>query len=281
MKVLLFVNFAKQRAQECALRAKQILLSAGAECQVLSSGVPQEAMDVATQQVLDAAIKQCDVIVTIGGDGTLLHAAGRAAVMGKPILGINIGRVGFLATVEENNLDLLVKLVKNEYTLDNRSMLCTKVQGSTVYQSDALNDIVISKSAGANTIRFEIYCGDTLVNSYRGDGVIFSTPTGSTAYSLSAGGPILDAQIDGILVTPICAHSLNTPPMVFSAGRRLRVATSEHGAGGAYLSTDGKDYVPLQAKDSIMIGLSQKRLSLVSFCDSDQFRAIDQKLKGR
>ena len=89
------------------------------------------------------------------------------------------------------------------------------------------------------------------------------------------------ARIGGILVTPICAHSLNTPPMVFSAQRSLRIVTAEHRAGGAYLSTDGRDYVALDAKDEILIGLSQKHLSLVSFCEADQFRAIDKKLKGR
>ena len=227
-------------------------------------------------------IQHCDIVITVGGDGTLLHAAASAARWNKPVLGINVGRVGFLATVEESDLELLERIADEEYTLDQRLMLSARVSGNHPYQNDALNDVVICKGARTNTIRFEVYCDDILVNSYRGDGVILATPTGSTAYSLSAGGPILDADIRGILVTPICAHSLNTPPMVFSANRKIRIVTSEYsGSGGAYLSSDGRDYLALEPKDEILIGVSKKRLSLVSFYQADQFRAIDKKLKGR
>ena len=277
MKVLLIVNAAKEEAVRCARRAGEILTRAGAEWSVSQADRPAGADACAEGE----AVRSCDVVVTIGGDGTLLHAAPQAARWQKPILGVNVGRVGFLATVEATELELLAKLVENEYTLDERLMLAARVDGGMRYRSDALNDVVVSKGAGTNTIRFDIYCDGTLVNSYRGDGVVIATPTGSTAYSLSAGGPILDARIGGILVTPICAHSLNTPPMVFSAQRSLRIVTAEHRAGGAYLSTDGRDYVALGAKDDILIGLSQKHLSLVSFCEADQFRAIDKKLKGR
>ena len=227
-------------------------------------------------------MQDCDIVITVGGDGTLLHAAAWAARWSKPVLGINVGRVGFLATVEASELELLEKIASGEYTLDKRLMLTARISGNHPYQNDALNDIVICKGSRTNTIRFEVYCDDILVNSYRGDGVILATPTGSTAYSLSAGGPILDAGIRGILVTPICAHSLNTPPMVFSANRRIRIVTSEYGqCGGAYLSTDGRDYVALEPKDEILIDVSSKCLSLVSFYEADQFRAIDKKLKGR
>lgn len=277
MKVLLVVNAAKEAALRCAEQAQQLLRAAGAGCAVFHT----DPSCTAPQCGEEAAVQDCDVVVTIGGDGTLLHAAAYAARCDKPVLGINVGRVGFLATVEETELQLLAKLVKNEYTLDERLMLCARVDGAAHYRSDALNDVVISKGVGTNTIRFDIYCDDILVNSYRGDGVILATPTGSTAYSLSAGGPILDARIDGILVTPICAHSLNTPPMVFSARRSLRVVTAEYGAGQAYLSSDGRDSVPLGASDNITIGRSDYHLSLVSFCEADQFRAIDKKLKGR
>ena len=273
MKILLVVNTSKEEACRCADRADQVLSQSGAIC-------IRCAADTLAHQV--AAIQDCDIVVTVGGDGTLLHAAAWAARWDKPVLGVNVGRVGFLATVEETELEQLARLAKGSYVLDRRLMLHAQISGEHAYQNDALNDVVISKGIGANTIRFEVYCDDILVNSYRGDGVILATPTGSTAYSLSAGGPILDAEIRGILVTPICAHSLNTPPMVFSADRNIRIVTSEYGTvGGAYLSADGRDSIALSPKDEIQIGVSTKSLSLVSFCRADQFQAIDKKLKGR
>lgn len=278
MRILLVVNTSKEEAGRCADRAERILSQNGAEC---SRCAAEDFLPGAGPRGLEE-VQRCDIVITVGGDGTLLHAAACAARCDKPVLGINVGRVGFLATVEESDLNLLAKISAKEYTLDQRLMLTARILGNHSYQNDALNDVVICKGSRTNTIRFEVYCDDILVNSYRGDGVILATPTGSTAYSLSAGGPILDAEIRGILVTPICAHSLNTPPMVFSANRKIRIVTSEYGgAGGAYLSTDGRDYVALEPKDEILIGTSEKRLSLVSFYQADQFRAIDKKLKGR
>ncbi len=277
MKILFIVNIAKESACRCAERAEEILTREGAICRHCAASAFGGPFAEQAEQLL----QDCDLAITIGGDGTLLHAAAQAARCEKPVLGINVGRLGFLATVEEGELEQLSRLVRGEYVLDRRMMLSARIEGSTVYRSDALNDVVVSKGARTNTIRFEIYCDGTLVNSYRGDGVIVATPTGSTAYSLSAGGPILDARIGGILVTPICPHSLNTPPMVFSADRSLRIVTSEQEEGGAYLSTDGRDYIALGQKDEILIGLSDKNLSLVSFFEADQFRAIDKKLKGR
>ena len=277
MRILFIVNTAKESACRCAQRAEEILTRAGAECRHCAASAFSGPFSAQAEQLL----LDCDLAVTIGGDGTLLHAAAQAARCEKPVLGINVGRLGFLATMEESELEQLTRLVRGDYLLDRRMMLAASIEGATAYHSDALNDVVVSKGAGTNTIHFDIYCDGTLVNSYRGDGVIVATPTGSTAYSLSAGGPILDARIGGILVTPICAHSLNTPPMVFSADRSLRIVTSDHEEGGAYLSTDGRDYIALGKKDEILIGLSDKSLSLVSFLEADQFRAIDKKLKGR
>ena len=143
-----------------------------------------------------------------------------------------------------------------------------------------LNDVVLSKKGVGQTVDVRIYCDGTLVNEYRGDGVVVATPTGSTAYSLSAGGPVLDARISGLVVTPICAHSMHSPPMVFSAQRKLliRVVSSQE---GAVLCCDGTEGPTVYSDETVEVTLGQRTISLVSFDEAEQFRAIDKKLKGR
>ena len=228
------------------------------------------------------AFELCDVIVTVGGDGTILHAARQSLGYNKPLLGINIGRMGFLATVEAYEMEKLERLVHGEYILDRRSILSVSVDGQNRFRQTALNDVVISKSGISQTVDVEIFCDDILVNHYQGDGVVIATPTGSTAYSLSAGGPVLDAHIAGLVVTPICAHSLHSPSMVFSAGRRLRVSLSSPlGPHNALLSCDGRSPETISCQDTVDVALSDKYISLICFNEADQFEAIDKKLKGR
>ena len=160
-----------------------------------------------------------DVILTIGGDGTILHEANFTLQYQKPILGINIGRCGFLATCEVDEMEeKLAALVRGEYMLDSRMLLYVRVLGEDGWEGHALNDVVVTKGRLQQAIDFSIYCDDILVEHYRGDGVIVATPTGSTAYSLAAGGPILDSQTKGIVVTPICPHSLTSPRNGLCAG---------------------------------------------------------------
>lgn len=227
------------------------------------------------------AFSNCDAVVTVGGDGTILHVARRSLAHGKPLLGINLGRMGFLATVEVDELEKLRRLVDGDYTLDHRAILSVRVDGETPCVQTALNDVVVAKQSLGQTADISIYCDDILVNHYLGDGVIIATPTGSTAYSLSAGGPILDARIAGIVMTPLCAHSMHTPPMVFSANRRLRVMAHSPFGDEVRLSCDGQADISIHRGDTIEIALSDQYISLVSFNEADQFEAIDTKLRGR
>lgn len=229
----------------------------------------------------DKAFSACDVVVTVGGDGTILHTGRRGLSYGKPLLGVNLGRMGFLATVEVDELDKLRRLASGDYTLDRRAILTVQVSGSKQFSQTALNDVVISKQTLGQTADIRIYCDDILVNHYLGDGVVIATPTGSTAYSLSAGGPILDARIAGIVMTPLCAHSMHTPPMVFSANRRLRVKAETPFHGSVRMSCDGRSEESISSQDTIEIALADQYISLVCFNEADQFEAIDTKLKGR
>lgn len=281
MTVFLIPNLNKEHAVETTCAAIGVLRASGTQV-VMSRDIRKffPGQDVTFD--LDAqALPHCDVIVTVGGDGTILHAARQCLGYKKPLLGVNLGRMGFLATVEADELDKLARLERGEYTLDRRAILSVDVRGHSTFRQTALNDVVIFKRGISQTIDVQIYCDDILVNGFQGDGVVIATPTGSTAYSLSAGGPVLDARIDGIVMTPICAHSMHSPPMVFSARRRLRVEALSPTQDFAFLSCDGRAEEQISCGDKVDVSLSDKFVSLVCFNEADQFEAIDKKLKGR
>ena len=166
----------------------------------------------------DELYKKADIIITIGGDGTIIRYAKRAAMDNKPVLGINAGRMGYLANIEQSELDLLKKLKSGEYFIEKRMMLTITVveNGNVVNEYNALNDAVITSGFISRIIDIQAYVGNDSI-SYRADGLIVSTPTGSTAYSMSAGGPIIDPLMGGFCITPICSHALNTSSIVLSA----------------------------------------------------------------
>ena len=160
--------------------------------------------------------KKADVIITIGGDGTIIRYAKRAALEGKPVLGINAGRMGYLADIEQNELELLKKLTTGEYRVEERMMLSVRVMedGRETARHIALNDAVITSGFISRIIDISVGVADDFIH-YRADGLILSTPTGSTAYSMSAGGPIIDPLTRNFCVTPICSHSLSAKPILF------------------------------------------------------------------
>ena len=227
-------------------------------------------------------LQQADVILTIGGDGTILHEANLTLEYKKPILGVNLGRCGFLATCEISEMEAKLSAVaRGEFSLDNRMLLFVRVLGHDGWEGHALNDVVVTKGRLQQAIDFSIYCDDILVEHYRGDGVIVATPTGSTAYSLAAGGPILDSQTKGVVVTPICPHSLTSPAMVFAQERKINICVGQVIDNEVFLSCDGAAEYPLSAGSTAEIRLSDQIVQLVTFSRADQFQAIDQKLRSR
>lgn len=282
MIACLVPNIQKTGALQTAARAAEILHRLGAK--VLLAQQPGEECSVpcACSLPRKEAFEEADLLITVGGDGTILHTARYSLACNKPILGINLGRTGFLATCELDEMtEKLSLLAKGEYTLDRRMLLDVFAKTDPPWRQTALNDTVLYKSDMLHTIDFSVFCDGILVNHSRGDGVIVATPTGSTAYSLSAGGPILDAAVQGIVVTPICAHSLQRPPMVFSASRRLTIQLDTAGRQEVYISSDGARQTLLPHGCEIEITRSQQCVRLISFHMADQFHAIDQKLKGR
>lgn len=214
----------------------------------ICDGLEQAGMETAPLEEL----AQCDALIAVGGDGTFLTAARMAIPHQKPVLGINAGRLGFLAGLERHELNLLPRLATDDYTLDRRMLLEVQVtQGEQViYEGFCVNDAVISRFGTPRLAEVEVDCGGGHVLNFSGDGVIFSTPTGSTAYNFSAGGPVVEPCFESILLTPICNHALFTRSVVFAPQTYFTIPVTREGLA---LATDAEQPVSLQPGQSVTV----------------------------
>ena len=213
------------------------------------------------------------------GDGTILHSSKIATEHGLPILGVNIGTMGFIAELEAGEMDLLRRIPKGEYTVEERSMLDVSVLGGkqTLFHETALNDAVITKGAIARVIQMAIRCDGVEASAFSGDGVIVCTPTGSTAYSMSAGGPIIEPAAKNILITPICAHAIQAKSIVVSPDRVVSIRVGKVGRHNAFLSVDGGRAFRLSAGDEIVVRSSEKVTRLVRVKNTSFFDILNKK----
>ena len=258
-------------------KAAEALLAAGARV-VAPAGLAVQSAQVLAPK---AAFACADAVVTVGGDGTVLHTAKECCQYDLPVLGVNLGRTGFLATCEVEEIGRkLARLANGDFSLEHRALLQASCTGCSAPLA-ALNDLVVYSGQRRQAIDLDIFCDGQLVSHSRGDGVILATPTGSTAYSLSAGGPILDARIRGLVLTNICAHSLQRPAIVFAADRRITVRPSADQRGPILISSDGEQELPLPPGGELRVELSRKSVKLITFNGTHQFDAIDKKLRGR
>lgn len=255
-----------------------VLKKAGIPC-LMQAGVGFPKMLDGVQYLPhEQALSQCDIVITIGGDGTTLHSARDIFGQEKLLLGINLGRMGFLSALERTELNLLHNLASGDYITEDRALLSVQVNGEK--PALALNEAVIAKGSLARAIAFEVYCDGIFVDEYNADGLILATPTGSTAYSLSAGGPIIDSNLATTTVTPICAHRLASPSLVFDAQRELKVLfKGPQPNTEAFLTLDGAQVTTLNDGDKITVTKARETLKLVYFNELHQFTSIKKKLK--
>ena len=221
----------------------------------------------------------CDFIMVVGGDGTILRIAGQASLHRKPVLGVNCGTVGFMSELEPDELELVKSVKEGRFTLDDRSMLDIQVFnsiGDEVYSTVALNEAVVTKGFFNRVIPLSVIVDGQEVFQFSGDGVIVTTPTGSTAYSLAAGGPILAPSSDCLAVTPICPHSLTIKSFVISAESIVTVMP-EYKGHQVFLSPDGDTY-ELRSGDRVVIQRSQRTFSLLRIKGQGFYEIIRQKL---
>ena len=232
---------------------------------------------------LDELYREADAVIVLGGDGSLLDAARRAAPCGKPLLGINMGRLGFMSELEMSELEQLEKLFTGEYVLDHRAMLHITVKtstGGTRAESFALNDAVISNGSIARIVDLELYEGGELVTTYRADGVIVATPTGSTAYSMSAGGPIVDPELGCLCVTPICSHALTARPMLFRDDALIEIKNTCQREKMLYLTVDGRINFEIYRGDSVTVTRSLMSTALIRFKKSGFYSRLQSKMNA-
>lgn len=230
---------------------------------------------------LDRELPNADMVICFGGDGTILHMAKAATRHNLPILGVNIGTMGFMAELESSELDQLSRLSKGDYTLDKRMMLDVSVlQGDKVLFHDlCLNDAVVTKGAIARVVHLSVKCDGVQAMEFGGDGVIVATPTGSTAYSLSAGGPIVEPEANNILVTPICAHDVGSRCMVASEKRVITVELTRNARRNAYLSVDGGRALRLNLGDKTIIRKADLTTKLVRLQERSFYDLVNMKFR--
>ena len=285
MKVVLSPNPYRDRGLKTALRAQDILRSGGVETVIclpfaLDGGSHVELPRHVIFKDMQKELERADMLVCFGGDGTILHAARDANTRSIPVLGVNMGSVGFMAEVEHGELDALQKVVKGKYTVEHRMMLDVSVRRGreTIAREIALNDAVVTKGAVARVIDLSIGANGNHIYEFSGDGVILASPTGSTAYSISAGGPIVEPTAENILVTPICAHSLQAKPLVLGRDRVVTAAIGRMARKTAYLSVDGGRAFKLCGGDVVEARRSESVTKLVRLSDNSFYETINQKL---
>ncbi|NLL92264.1 MAG: NAD(+)/NADH kinase [Ruminococcaceae bacterium] len=224
-------------------------------------------------------IKKSDIVISVGGDGTMLKTAKIAVTQDKPVLGINTGRVGFLTGFKFEDIKTITRNDIDGLIISNRLLLeANNYSGKNSKPLTAVNDIVIHKGVVPKTAELAIFADDSCVGEYRCDGVIVSTPTGSTAYSLSAGGPLVFPELDSIIVTPICAHSLSAQGIVLSKESRIKITATENNKVELFLSVDSGQTVLMGTEASVEVKKSKKRLKLLTNCKTDFFELIRQKI---
>lgn len=231
---------------------------------------------------LDRELPQAEAIICFGGDGTILHMAKMATRYDLPILGVNIGTMGFIAELESMELNHLARLASDDYTLDKRMMLDVTVQREReiIYRELCLNDVVVTKGAVARIVHLRVSCDDVEVMECGGDGLIVATPTGSTAYSLSAGGPIVEPEAHSILVTPICAHDMASRTIVASENRVIKIELVRNARRNAFLSVDGGKALKLNMGDIATVRKAQKETKLIRLKSRSFYDVVNAKFKN-
>ncbi|MDZ7787955.1 MAG: NAD(+) kinase [Halofilum sp. (in: g-proteobacteria)] len=225
--------------------------------------------------------EHCDLAIVVGGDGTLLTAARSLADSGVPIVGVNLGRLGFLVDVSPDTMtERLEEILSGQYTEEQRFLVETEIiRGDTVVQTAvALNDVVLRIKNVVRMIEFETWIDGTFVNIQRADGMVVSTPTGSTAYALSGGGPILHPSLEAMLVLPICPHTLSSRPIVVDSGSDIEIRIRENISETGQVVSDGQNNIDVAAGDRVRVRRKDRKIRLLHPADYDYFSILREKL---
>lgn len=283
-RVILCPNPYRDKGLQAARDAESILRSIGLEtvyCLPFRMEEGEGSLGVPIRP-LHAELRGADLIVAFGGDGTILHLARPASTRGIPVLGVNLGSLGFMSDLEVGELPLLKNLVRGPFRREKRMMLdvCVVRDGRTVYSGSALNDAVVSKGSTARVVRLQVSTGNDRLGVFAGDGVIVASPTGSTGYSLSAGGPIVEPTAQNFVISPICSHSAFARSFVLSAAGTVTVTGAERDRKQLCLSVDGGRSFSLRPGDTVRVCRSRYETELLRLTDKSIYEILRNKLTG-
>jgi NAD+ kinase len=252
------------------------------DCKVVVEDETAESLDNKSIKTIsrEQLGQACDLLIVVGGDGSMLSAAHSVVDHGTPVLGINRGSLGFLTDILPTDLSKIEPILAGKYTIEKRFLLSATVelQGKILGQDDALNEVALIPNMTPHMIEFEIYIDDLFVCSLNSDGLIIATPTGSTAYALSGGGPIIHPQLDAIVLVPMFPHSLNNRPIVVEGGRRISIIISEKNLNSPRMTCDGQDYINSPAGSRISIAKKPQPLNLIHPLDYNYYKVLRSKL---
>ncbi len=275
--IFLFAKRAKELQMADAEAVAKALKNFGCTLYTDISGI-KDAEFVENPKSL---INDIDLLIVLGGDGSLLGVARTFAPFKKPILGINMGRLGYMVELEKSDLKDLERLFNKDYTIEKRMMLSASVyrDNKEVFSGIALNDVVVAKGALSRMVHLEISADNNLVNSYHADGVVVATPTGSTAYSMSAGGSVVAPSIEAILLTPICPHALTLKPIILPDNQVVSISATFPENEEVMLTLDGQEGFALTPSDVIKITKSTHTSDFIRLKNRNFFHILQQKLK--
>jgi NAD+ kinase len=244
-----------------------------------ASILPDHKLTVADRHTLG---EQCDLVIVLGGDGTLLNAVRSLSDYDIPVLGINRGRLGFLADIQPDEMEkYLDEIFDGKYITKERFLLHTTIEreGEQISESNAFNDVVVHKWDVARMIEVKIFIDNQYVNTMRSDGLIVSTPTGSTAYALSGGGPIINPSLNAIVLVPICPHTMSNRPIVIDGDSKIRIKVKNASQSQAQITCDGQINLGLVSGDYVLIGKKDKPVTLIHPANHDYYEILRAKLR--
>jgi NAD+ kinase len=278
----LIPNWHKKNSKLVVDRVNNFFAERGATLRVASKSEADFYSEVPLSEQLDSWRDQMGLIIVVGGDGTILRVARDMACWDIPILGINLGHRGFLAEIEVEQMERFLQyIVAERYGYQERMMIEAQLKRGSEEMGSymSLNDIVISRGPFSRIVKVEAYVNEDYMESYYGDGLIVSTPTGSTGYSLSAGGPIVNPSMELFVVTPICPHSLYNRSLIVNGADSMRLSIDSRQVE-VMLTVDGQVRFALQDDDQIIIRKAVQKVKLVCFDDYSFYRSLQQKLKA-
>ena len=284
-KIVLTPNPYRDKNFQTVREAMKVLTDAGLDVRLCLPFEVDKSFDLPKDlrfSRLDRELPTAAMVVCFGGDGTILHMAKSATRQGIPILGVNIGTMGFMAELESTELSQLARIATGDYTIDNRMMLDVTVHRDRdiIFHDICLNDVAITKGAVARIVHLAVKCDGVQAMECGGDGIIIATPTGSTAYSLSAGGPIVEPEASSILITPICAHDVASRCIVASDKRVITAELVKNARRNAFISVDGGKALRMNMGDVATIKKSNLVTKLIRLKDRSFYDVMNVKFKS-